>query len=159
MEKRKGPGVKFPPPIVFLVAFLMGLWLEGAMYRLRLWDAEPIPRPLIAVGLAIVLAGAVFVGWGIVTFRRHQTAIIPFRAASTLVRSGPYRFTRNPMYLGMTLAHLGASVALNAMWPIILLPMALVVLFKLVIAKEERHLWEMFGNDYVEYRRQVRRWI
>lgn len=145
--------------MIFIVALLVGLWLEGALYRIRLLPSDAVPRPLVVVGLALVLAGALLALWGAITFRRHGTAVVPIRAATSLVQNGPYRFTRNPMYLGFTLAYLGTATALNAMWPLLLLPMALVLLFRLVIRKEERHLWDTFGDDYVQYRKRVRRWM
>ena len=159
MRERYGSGIRVPPPAIFLVAFLLGLWAEGALYRLRVLDADGVPRSLLVTGLALVLAGIVIAIWGVITFRRHQTAVLPFHPARTLVRTGPYRFTRNPMYLGMTLAHIGGSLALNAMWPLILLPMALVFLYQSVIRQEEAHLAQAFPGEYAEYLARVRRWI
>lgn len=159
MKRHDGTGVRIPPPAIFIVAFFIGLWLEGALYRIRILDTDDTPPPLVIAGLALVTLGVLFALWGVRTFKHHKTAVMPYKAARILVRTGPYRYTRNPMYMGMTLAHLGASVALNAMWPIILLPMALVILFHLVIRKEEEHLWRSFGDDYAEYRSRVRRWL
>ena len=159
MRERYGSGIRVPPPAIFLVAFLLGLWAEGTLYRIRVLDAVEVPRPLLIAGLSLVLAGIVAAVWGVITFRRHQTAVLPFYPARTLVRSGPYRYTRNPMYLGMTLAHIGGALALNAMWPLILLPMALVFLFQTVIRQEEAHLAQTFPQEYAEYRTRVRRWL
>ena len=159
MERQDGTSVRVPPPAIFIVVFFIGLWLEGALYRIRILDTDDTSVPLVIAGLVLVTCGVLFALWGVRTFKRHKTAVMPYKAARTLVSAGPYRYTRNPMYLGMTLAFLGFAVALNAMWPIILLPMALVVLFHLVIRKEEEHLWRSFGDDYVEYRSRVRRWI
>lgn len=159
MERQDGPGVRIPPPAIFIVVFFVGLWLEGALYRVRLLDRDSTSLPLVITGMVLVMLGVLVAMWGVWTFKRHKTAVMPYKAARTLVRAGPYRYTRNPMYLGMTLAHAGAAIALNAMWPIILLPMALVALLHLVIRKEEAHLWRSFGDDYVAYRSQVRRWI
>ena len=142
-----------------MVAFLLGLWAEAALYRLRLIDADGTTRPLLIVGLALVLAGIAVAIWGVVTFRHHQTAVLPFYPARQLVQSGPYRYTRNPMYLGMTLAHIGGSLALNALWPLILLPMALVFLYQTVIRQEEAHLIQAFPREYAGYLARVRRWI
>jgi protein-S-isoprenylcysteine O-methyltransferase Ste14 len=158
MERKDGTGVRIPPPALFIVVFFIGLWLEGALYRIRMLDTDATSIPLVIAGMVLVTLGVLVALWGVRTFKRHKTAVMPYKAARILVRAGPYRYSRNPMYLGMTLAHLGGAVALNAMWPIILLPMALVLLFYLVIRKEEEHLWRSFGDDYVAYRSQVRRW-
>ena len=159
MRERYGSGIRVPPPAIFIVAFLIGLWLEGAMYRVRMIGTDPAPRPLIMVGATLITAGVLVALWGVVTFRHHRTAVLPFYPARNLVRTGPYRFTRNPMYLGMTLAHIGGAVALNAMWPLILLPMALVFLYTTVIRKEEAHLTQAFPREYADYIARVRRWI
>lgn len=159
MERKPGPGIKVPPPAIFLVAFLIGVWIEAAVIRLRIAGTDDTPRALLLAGIALTVLGAFVAILGAMTFRRHGTSILPFRAATALVQGGPYRFTRNPMYLGMALAHLGGALTLNAMWPIILLPMALVILFRIVIRKEEAHLAETFGEDYAAYRRRVRRWL
>ena len=160
MNATRGTGIRVPPPAIFAVTFLVGLWLDAALYRIRLVSSDVLfPRPLVITGAVLVTAGILLAIWGALTFRRHHTAVLPFRAATTLVQSGPYRRTRNPMYLGMTLAHLGGGVALNAMWPIILLPLALVLLYVWVIRLEERHLAQEFGEDYAAYRRRVRRWL
>jgi protein-S-isoprenylcysteine O-methyltransferase Ste14 len=159
MRERYGSGVRVPPPAIFIVAFLVGLWLEGAMYRIRLISGESTPRLLVIAGAILITTGILVALWGAVTFTRHRVAILPFYPARALVDTGPYRLTRNPMYLGMTLAHIGGALALNAMWPLILLPMALVFLFKTVIRQEEEHLARAFPNEYAEYIARIRRWI
>ncbi len=93
------------------------------------------------------------------TFARAKTAIIPMRPASTLVEKGPYRFTRNPMYTGMTVAYLGGVLILNSFWALVLLPAVLALLYVFVVKCEERYLVEEFGDDYEAYRRRVKRWI
>jgi protein-S-isoprenylcysteine O-methyltransferase Ste14 len=159
MRERYGSGIRVPPPAIFIVAFLVGLWLEGAMYRIRLIGGDSSPRLLVIAGATLITAGILVALWGAVTFRHHRVAILPFYPARTLVDTGPYRFTRNPMYLGMTLAHIGGALALNAMWPLILLPMTLVFLYRTVIRQEEAHLTQAFPQEYADYIARVRRWI
>jgi protein-S-isoprenylcysteine O-methyltransferase Ste14 len=79
--------------------------------------------------------------------------------AATLVQHGPYRFSRNPMYVGLTLSYIGLALTLNTWWPLVLLPLVLLLLFRLVVQKEERHLSEKFGEAYEAYCRRVRRWV
>ena len=93
------------------------------------------------------------------TFVRSRTAIIPHRPASQLVEAGPYRYTRNPMYTGLTTVYLGASLALNAVWPLLFLPFSLFALYHFVIEREERYLADAFAADYTAYRQRVRRWL
>ena len=82
-----------------------------------------------------------------VTFWRARTAIIPHRPASRLVRHGPYRFTRNPMYVGLTGLYTGLALIFNVGWPLVLLPLVLVVLWGVVIQREERYLRAAFGKS------------
>ena len=151
------PGVRFPPPLLFAGGVLLGWLIDRRWYALPLASAHPAPLALlggILVGLGIVLAV-----WGTATFRSAKTAILPFHPASQLVTGGPYRFTRNPMYSGMTLVHVGVSALLNSAWPLILLPVVLLVVRLRVIAREESYLEGAFGAEYDAFRSRVRRWL
>src|SRR5688572_22018650 len=151
------PGVRFPPPFLFAAGFLAGWAL-----------ARRIPLPLLpegaravgeAVGLLLAAAGLTLVFWGIATFRAHRTGVFPNQPAARIVRGGPYRFTRNPMYTGMTVAYCGLTLLLGDAWPLLFLPAVLVLLVRLVITREERYLASAFPDEYDAYRRQVRRWL
>jgi protein-S-isoprenylcysteine O-methyltransferase Ste14 len=152
-----GPEIRFPPPFLFVLgwvaAWLFDRWLPCAIDPA---GASPAQEFVGTVLLAAGLAGA---GWGMLAFARARTAIVPMRAARVLVRSGPYRFTRNPMYLGLTAAYVGLAGLFNLAWPLIVLPAVLVALSGLVIAREERHLSAKFGAEYEAYAAQVRRWL
>jgi protein-S-isoprenylcysteine O-methyltransferase Ste14 len=147
-------GVKFPPPFVYAAAVVGGLlvnrrWpiaIGGGMLR------DVIGGVLVALWLALTF-GSIGLFW-----RRH-TSIIPNRPASTLVAAGPYRFTRNPMYVGLALLTAALGILLDTWWPILLLVPALVFIRVAVIAREEEYLRRRFGAEYEAYRRQVRRWI
>jgi protein-S-isoprenylcysteine O-methyltransferase Ste14 len=107
---------------------------------------------MVALGLATTL-------WGIATFANARTAIIPNQPASRLVSSGPYRYTRNPMYLGLSVAYLGGTLIVNSVWPLVVFPIVLGMLHSFVIAREERYLAAAFGAEYDAYRQRVRRWL
>ena len=111
------------------------------------------------IGWGLLIAGVVLSVWGLVTFRRAGTAVIPHHAASELVTSGPYRFTRNPMYVGLTIAYIGGAAVINSGWPLILLPIVLVVLVRTVVSREEQYLTDAFGDQFAAYRSRVRRWL
>jgi len=146
-------GVLAPPPIIYGVSLLVGLvahWLQ--------------PQPVVSQAVAHVI-GPAFVLCGLVglpavrAFQRAGTSPLPWRPATALVSTGPYRFTRNPMYVGFTLLYVGISLWLNTLWPLLLLPLVIVVMNWGVIAREERYLERRFGEEYLEYKRRVRRWI
>jgi protein-S-isoprenylcysteine O-methyltransferase Ste14 len=150
-------GVRFPPPFLFVIGFLVGWVLD------RYWRALPLSRfgssALHPFGWSALTLGVILIVWGMVTFRRAKTAIHPHHSASQLVTHGPYRFTRNPMYTGLTIAYLGGSALLDSLWPIIVLPLVLLVLFKTVISREEMYLTDAFGAEYTNYLASVRRWL
>lgn len=151
------PGVHFPPPLLFALGALAG-WLLHRALPLPL--VTPRARPAGAlVGWLLVALWAGWSAWAVATFLRARTAIIPNRPASALVTHGPYRLSRNPMYLGLTLLYLGVTLLVNSVWPILFLPLVLVTLHLTVILREERYLASAFGTAYHEYRRRVRRWL
>ena len=150
-------GVRFPPPFLFVIGFIVGWALD------RYWRALPVSRfagsALAPFGWSALALGVILAAWGMATFRRAKTAILPHHRASRLVTHGPYRFTRNPMYTGLTIAYLGGSALLDSAWPIIVLPIVLVTLFKTVISREEMYLTDAFGAEYTDYVASVRRWL
>jgi len=150
-------GVRFPPPFLFVIGLVAGWALD------RYWRALPLSRfagsSLKPFGWAALAVGLIVAGWGMATFRRAKTAINPHHSASQLVTHGPYRFTRNPMYTGLTLQYLGGSALINSAWPIILLPIVLLILIRTVILREENYLRDAFGAEYAAYVASVRRWL
>jgi protein-S-isoprenylcysteine O-methyltransferase Ste14 len=158
-EKGSGPGVRFPPPLLFVGGILAAWLLESRFHELPVIPGSVSPIVYRFLGYMLILAGIVLAAWGMITFARAHTAIIPNRPASSIVDTGPYRFTRNPMYTGMTLAYLGIAVHLNSGWALLLLPVVLFLLHRFVIRREERYLSEAFGATYDAYRARVKRWV
>ena len=159
---RSGPanaGVRFPPPLLFVAGLTIGLLLDRLVVRMRLAGDEGNRTPLVALGWLGIVSGVAFASWGIRTFRRAETAIVPNRPARTVVASGPYRWSRNPMYVGLTAVYSGVALLRNAAWPLILLPVVLIALWLLVIRREERYLTHAFGDQYTRYQQRVRRWL
>jgi protein-S-isoprenylcysteine O-methyltransferase Ste14 len=157
MHRPHGPGVHFPPPFLFVAGFGAGLLLQ------RAWSLPLIsggrPFPVLPLAWILVALGAGLMGWALFVFLRVRTSVMPNRPAASLVFEGPYRFSRNPMYTGLTGIYLGLALWLAALWPVLLLPVVLLLLWRMVIRKEERYLSEAFGDDYGDYRRRVRRWL
>jgi protein-S-isoprenylcysteine O-methyltransferase Ste14 len=154
---RSNAGVYFPPPLLFVIGILAGWMLDRYWYPLPLTRfGGSVIKPL---GWILLALGIMLAAWGIVTFRRAKTAINPHGSASQLVTHGPYRFTRNPMYTGLTFQYLGVAALIDSGWPIIVLPIVLFVLFRTVISREESYLKDAFGADYGAYTARVRRWL
>ncbi len=155
--KEHGARVLLPPPLLFAAGFLAGVWLRRAVPG----DALPpeIAGRALPAGIALAAAGALLGLWGILTFAMAKTTPIPHKAVSTLVLHGPYRFSRNPMYVGLTAVYLGLALALNRFWPLALLPIVFAILIAAVVRPEERYLESRFGEDYRAYRARVRRFL
>lgn len=150
-----GPGVRLPPPVVFLAGLVIGFLLQH-QWPLALAPAGILPKLL--GGLAALLAGTLAL-WGFRAFHRAHTTVRPDRAASTLMTQGPFRFTRNPLYLSLALLQAGLALLANALWPALMLLPVLLVIRLHVIAREERHLLGRFGAEYQAYCSTVRRWF
>lgn len=153
-KTRDTAGVPLPPPLIYVAGLLAGLGLEVAFPTGRL----PLVLAILA-GVAGIVAALALDARATVLFRRAGTSPIPFKPSTALVTEGPYRFTRNPMYLGMAALYPALALAFGWFWALLLLPVVLVSVDRLVIAREERYLEAKFGDEYRAYKRSVRRWL
>ena len=152
---REHANVVAPPPLLVLPFLVAGVLL-------RLWRPLPLfPNALIghAVGWPLILASAALMVWSVRTMVRQRESPDVYRPTNKIVTSGPFALSRHPIYLAFILVHLGAGLAVNTLWHVILLPAPLVLLHYGVIAREERYLSRRFGHEYQWYRAQVRRWL
>jgi protein-S-isoprenylcysteine O-methyltransferase Ste14 len=146
-------GVLVPPPLLYAVPLAVGLLIQH-------WSHLPIVpgRAAAPLGVACVFLGVV--GFpAVLAFHRARTSPNPFRPSSALVTTGPYRFSRNPMYVGLTLLYAGVAIWVNAVWPLLFLPGILIVLHYGVVVREEAYLERTFGDEYRQYAQRVRRWL
>lgn len=150
----RGPGVRFPPPLVFLSCLIAGAGL-GYVFPVSLG----VPAVLTWIGLLVVAAGFVilYICW--LAFRRARTAIEPWKPTTTMVYSGCYRFSRNPIYLSMCLILFGIGIYANSLWIFLAGFPCGYIIYRVAIKKEEAYLAEQFGESYLNYQKQVRRWI
>lgn len=151
------PGIKLPAPVYYLAALAISL-MAKALYRSTLLPSAFAGwRRLTSVKL--IVAGLALAGWSVRTMQRHGTSVRPDQPALALVEDGPFRYSRNPIYLGMTLGYTGITLLLNNLWGIVLLPVLLTFVRRGVIEPEERYLTARFGEQCVDYTRRVRRWF
>jgi len=148
--------MRIPVPWVFVLAYLAGVGLEAVCFQNHFFSATPI---LSEIGGVVFLAGMALAAWGWLLFRKAKTTRVPGEASSTMVTWGPYRLTRNPMYLGLTIAYLGEAGILRQLRPVLLLPLVLAYLNWILIPVEEAKLRQVFGMRYEEYRKRVGRWV
>jgi protein-S-isoprenylcysteine O-methyltransferase Ste14 len=143
------------PPAPYAAAMLGGWWLDRQLLAMPLdLGAARILSGWFAVGLGLALFA-----WTMWTFVRHRTTVNPYAGASALCTSGPFRLSRNPIYLGDWFILLGVSLLLNTVWPLLFAPLIWAMLRFGVIRHEEAHLEAKFGDDYRAYTTRVRRWI
>ena len=147
-------GVIAPPPLIYLGALGLGFGLDVAI------GTGSLPFTVAApVGAASIITGIGLLGSFLSAFRRARTPVDPYTPSEAIVTDGPYRLTRNPAYLGMALIYGGIAIVANAPWALVPLPVAIAIIDRGVIAREERYLERKFGRPYVDYKRHVRRWI
>ena len=150
------PGVIAPPPLLFLDVPAIGLALDFGLLRVP----TGVPRAWrLGAAAALAVPAAALIAGALGRFRRAGTAVEPWRPSTALVTDGVYRFTPNPIYLGMALLHLGSALAADSGVALALLPPLLAVVQVGVVSREERYLASKFGDDYRRYRSAVRRWI
>ena len=153
-NSRDHAGVIFPPPFIYLIAIVVGALLHYA------FPVSVLPTALAQLlGAVLVVASFAIVLPAVMAMRRAGTHIRPDEPTMAIVTTGPFRFTRNPIYLSLTLLYSGAALLINALWPLLLLPVVLVVMTYGVIKREEAYLERKFGATYTTYKARVRRWL
>ncbi len=143
------PGVRVPPPLVFLGGLAIGLVLST-------WaPTEYLDRAIAH------LVGGVLIGMGVLLALSAVYAFFQARTrpSTALVRTGPYRFTRNPMYVSLTMVYVGVAVMTQSLWSLLLLPLVVAFVRSNVIAREEAYMERRFGAEYLRYKSEVRRWV
>ena len=151
---KDNPGVIAPPPLIYLGALALGLGLHAA-FRV---SVLPVTIARILGVLLIVCAVAIVVP----AFRAMARAGTTFRTERTttvIVTDGPFGYTRNPIYVALTLVYVGIAVTINSLWVLFLIVPVIVVMQLGVVAREERYLERKFGDEYVRYKARVRRWV
>jgi protein-S-isoprenylcysteine O-methyltransferase Ste14 len=155
VREEGGADVRLHPPALFLGAVLLGIALHW------LWALEFASgsRLRIALGVALLCGGVALLGSALRLFHRIGQHPDPRKPTPAIARDGPYRFSRNPMYLGGSLIQLGLGVALGNAWVVLLLLPVFALIHHRVILPEEAYLEEKFGGEYARFKASVRRWI
>jgi protein-S-isoprenylcysteine O-methyltransferase Ste14 len=148
----RGPGVRLPPPVLVGGFVLLG-WVAHLL--LPVWIGPPLPG--LATG--VMLLGIALSGWTLVTMLRGGTDPRPDTPDQALLERGPFRFSRNPIYLGFLLVAAGFALRWGDLWPWLAVGWCFVLLDRWVVAREEAYLSGRFGAPYQGYMRRVRRWV
>jgi protein-S-isoprenylcysteine O-methyltransferase Ste14 len=147
-------GVIAPPPLIYLAGLGIGFILEAFL------PSASVPRAVTwPVGGVLAITGLALARSFFRALHAADTPVSPYSPSTALVTTGPYRFSRNPGYLGMALGYAGIAILSGALWTLVPLVPTLVLIDRGVIRREERHLERRFGEQYSRYRARTRRWI
>jgi len=142
------------PPLVYLCSFVLGLLLH------LVWPARLVPRAVgVPLGVTAVLAAVALFLYAVRTFRTAGTPVPGNRPTTTIVRTGPYRWSRNPIYLAFSLLQVGVAFWVDSLWLLVTLIPAVALMSFVVIPREEHYLETRFPSDYLAYTASVRRWL
>ena len=142
------------PPLVYLATIVTGSLLELA------WPSAFLPRGFaVPLGGALVAAAVALFIYSVGRFRAAGTPVPGNQPTTAIVRAGPYRFSRNPIYLAFSVFHVGIAIWVNSLWLLVTLVAAVTLIHCVVIPREEQYLERRFGAQYLDYKRSVRRWL
>lgn len=154
-DPTRRPATLVLPPLPYALALYAAWKLDGTVWSLPL-SLGPVN---VWLGWGLVGAGLVLFAWTLLTFWRHHTTVNPYQAASSLVVDGPFRFSRNPIYVGDWCIYGGVMLLLQTLWPLAFAPLVWLIIRFGVIRHEEQHLAARFGEEYELFRARVRRWL
>ena len=151
---KHGPGVRIHPSVIYAISILTGIVLNNHWPRTMPYGIHGHMYGGIVFSLVLLIA--IF---SIREFHRAKTDVRPDKPDSTLITSGPYRYSRNPLYLGLTLIQITVALWFNNAWVLVLVIASVIVITQYAISREERYLEKMFGQEYLDYKQYVRRWL
>lgn len=146
--------IVLPPPLIYLL-FIAAAWLADYLLPLPIDEG----RWTRYFGWGLIDAGVLLAAWSALALAQHKTTINPYRKPKRLLQAGPFRYSRNPIYLGFNLIYIGIALLLGSWWSWMLLPLLILAMDRGVIVHEEAVLEKLFGDSYRQYRRRVRRWL
>lgn len=153
-DKEDIAGVIAPPPLIFLAALIIALGLE--------WVARADPslgRLGLDAGIVLIVVSIAIALWARRQFVKGGTSLRPEVPSNAILTTGPFRFTRNPLYLTLAMLQVGIGLVAGLAWVVIMVVPAVLVIRFGVIAREERYLERKFGEEYMRYKNRVRRWF
>lgn len=150
----KGAGVKFPPPLIFLILMIAAY---GVHY---IWPIS-LPSSLILkfIGVKLIILGFCIIIIAATSFKRVETSIEPWKPTTAIISTGIFAYSRNPIYVAFCLITIGIGVVLNNVWMVLCTAPSALLVYYVAIKKEEAYLEQKFGEEYVQYKNKVRRWL
>lgn len=147
-------GVIAPPPLIYAAGLIAGFGLHKVL------PVRLLPGTWAGlIGWPLILCSFIPGGWAAATMLRAKTNLDPFHSTTAIVISGPFKYTRNPIYVSFGMLYLGISALVNSLTMLLPLPLVLMIMQRGVIEREEQYLERKFGAEYTEYKARVRRWL
>ena len=153
-DNQKGAAVKFPPPVVYLIWMAVGFTIHY-YHPMHLGDLGMLKYS----GIGMVIMGGIILVHAHNIFKKAETNITPWEPTTTIITSGMYSYSRNPIYLAFNFVPIGLGIFFNNLLVLVSFIPAAIILYFISIKKEERYLEEKFGDEYLEYKKNVRRWL
>ena len=155
-QKQDSPGVYIPPPLIYVLIFLIAIFLQN---RFPIKDNIFHFKATKLLGFLFLLSSFCFLSTSLLKFFKTKNTLIPFKPASSLQTTGVYNISRNPMYLGLAIVYLGIACLVGNWWNFILFPILILIVQEAIIIKEEKYLERAFKDEFKIYKNNVRRWI
>jgi protein-S-isoprenylcysteine O-methyltransferase Ste14 len=154
--KPDNPGVRVPPPLIYAAIFTIAILIQK---RMPIDDSFLKKPPLHFISFFLLILAIFFISRSLFQFSRTKNTIITVKTANSLQTTGIYSKTRNPMYVGLLMVYLGLACMVGNWWNFILIPLLLLIIQEYVIKKEEQYLFRTFGENFIHYKQNVRRWL
>lgn len=155
--KKDHPGVYIPPPLIYVAVFLMAVLLQS---KIPIENSKFHQTFMKIIGvLLILIAVFFFLIRSLRQFFKTKNTVVTILPANSLQTSGIYAITRNPMYVGLAIVYLGITCFIGNWWNIILFPVLIIIVQEYIIKREEKYLARRFGQEYLDYKMKVRRWL
>ena len=155
-NKKDNPGIYIPPPLLYVVTFLVAVFIQR---KIPIDDSLFNQQPAKIAGVILLVVASFFLVRSLTQFFQSKNTLITFKPAAALQINKIYNITRNPMYVGLAIVYLAITCFAGNWWNIILFPFLLLIVQEYIIKREEKYLAHRFGQDYLDYKSKVRRWL
>ena len=155
-NKKDNPGVYIPPPIIYILTFLTAVFIQKKVPINNMFFNQRLTK---YIGLGFLIIASFFVVRSLRQFFISKNSLVTIKPALSLQTNGIYSITRNPMYVGLAIVYLGISCFIGNWWNIIFFPLLILIVQEYIIKREEKYLVRRFGQEYIDYKTKVRRWL
>jgi protein-S-isoprenylcysteine O-methyltransferase Ste14 len=155
-HEKDNPGVYVPPPLVYVAFFFIAVWMQNHFPLTETFVRKEVPT---IAGFIFIIIALPFLITSLRQFYLTKNTLVTIRPAASLQTRGIYRITRNPMYLALACIYLAITCFIGSWWNLILFPLLITVVQVYIIKREERYLTRRFGDSYLNYKKEVRRWL